>query len=122
MNNTHPIWRSAAMRDALTRHDSGSIVRLARRASDITLAELGEQVGYTAASLSRMERGKQPMRDVLLLQSLAALLDIPRTCSASRRDARERPRTDPAPLGWARILCSAMRETTRCDAENSWQP
>lgn len=77
MNNTHPIWRSAAMHDALARRDAGAITRLARRAADITLAELGQQVGYTAASLSRMERGKQPMRDVLLLQNLAACLGIP---------------------------------------------
>lgn len=78
MDNTHPIWRSVAMRDALARRDAGAIVRLARRAADITLAELGKRVGYTAASLSRMERGKQPMRDVLLLQNLATCLDIPR--------------------------------------------
>ncbi|TFE48078.1 XRE family transcriptional regulator [Streptomyces sp. ICN441] len=77
MDNAHPLWRSAAMRDALARRDAGAIVRLARRAADVTLAELGEQVGYTAASLSRMERGKQPMRDVMLLQNLAACLDIP---------------------------------------------
>ncbi|MFJ9698366.1 helix-turn-helix domain-containing protein [Streptomyces fradiae] len=77
MDSTHPIWRSAAMRDALTRRDAGAIVRLTRRAADITLAELGRQVGYTAASLSRMERGKQPLRDVLLLQRLADCLDIP---------------------------------------------
>ncbi|MDH2391877.1 helix-turn-helix transcriptional regulator [Streptomyces sp. HNM0663] len=60
-----------------TRRDAGAIVRLARRAADITLADLGKRVGYTAASLSRMERGKQPMRDVLLLRNLAACLDIP---------------------------------------------
>lgn len=77
MDRTHPIWRSSAMRAALARRDAGAIVRLARRAADITLADLGKQVGYTAASLSRMERGKQPMRDVLLLQHLAAYLDIP---------------------------------------------
>ncbi|MFJ3164361.1 helix-turn-helix domain-containing protein [Streptomyces kanasensis] len=77
MDNAHPLWCSAAMRDALARRDAGAIVRLARRAADVTLAELGEQVGYTAASLSRMERGKQPMRDVLLLRKLAACLDIP---------------------------------------------
>ncbi|MCB5908666.1 helix-turn-helix domain-containing protein [Streptomyces pinistramenti] len=65
------------MRDARARRDAGAIVRLVRRAADITLAELGKQVGYTAASLSRMERGKQPLRDVLLLQQLAACLDIP---------------------------------------------
>lgn len=77
MDNTHPLWRSAAMAEALGRGDVGAIVRLARRAADITLDEVGRQVGYTAASLSRMERGKQPMRDVLLLQNLAACLDIP---------------------------------------------
>lgn len=77
MDGTHPIWRSAAMRNALAHRDAGAIVRLVRRAADITLTELGSQVGYTAASLSRMERGKQPMRDVLLLQQLAACLEIP---------------------------------------------
>ncbi|MGX4689122.1 helix-turn-helix domain-containing protein [Streptomyces sp. JNUCC 63] len=77
MDSIHPIWRSAAMCDALARRDAGAIVRLARRAADITLADLGKRVGYTAASLSRMERGKQPMRDVLLLQRLADCLDIP---------------------------------------------
>ncbi|MFV2118653.1 helix-turn-helix domain-containing protein [Streptomyces sp. Act-28] len=77
MDNTHAIWRSAAMRDALARRDAGAIVRLTRRAADITLAELGRKVGYTAASLSRMERGKQPLRDVLLLRKLADCLDIP---------------------------------------------
>ncbi|MCG0288059.1 helix-turn-helix domain-containing protein [Streptomyces sp. PSAA01] len=77
MDSTHSIWRSVAMRDALVRRDAGAIVRLARRASDITLAQLGAAVGYTAASLSRMERGKQPMRDVQLLRQVAEYLDIP---------------------------------------------
>lgn len=76
MDSTHQIWQSAAMNEALARGDAGAIVRLARRAADITLAELGRQVGYTAASLSRMERGKQPMRDVVLLRKLASCLNI----------------------------------------------
>ncbi|MEU5101735.1 MULTISPECIES: helix-turn-helix transcriptional regulator [unclassified Streptomyces] len=77
MDGTHPIWRSVAMRDALARRDAGAIVRLARRAADVTLAQLGAAVGYTAASLSRMERGIQPMRDVQLLRQVAEYLDIP---------------------------------------------
>ncbi|MFD4831908.1 helix-turn-helix domain-containing protein [Streptomyces uncialis] len=77
MDATRHLWHSAAFRDALDRRDPGAIVRLARRASNITLAELGAAVGYTAASLSRMERGKQPMRDVLLLGQIAEYLDIP---------------------------------------------
>jgi transcriptional regulator with XRE-family HTH domain len=77
VNGTHPIWRSSPMQDAIARGDPGAIVRLARRAADFTQAELGATVGYTAASISRMERGKQPMRDVLLLRQVATALDIP---------------------------------------------
>lgn len=77
LDAAHPIWRSLPMRDAIARHDPGAIVRLARRAAELTQAELGRTVGYTAASLSRMERGKQPMRDVVLLQRVGEALGIP---------------------------------------------
>ncbi|MCW2874996.1 helix-turn-helix domain-containing protein [Actinacidiphila oryziradicis] len=77
MGGAHPIWRSAPMQDAIARGDPGAIVRLARRAADLTQADLGAAVGYTAASISLMERGKQPMRDVRLLQRAATALDIP---------------------------------------------
>lgn len=73
----YPIWASLPMREAITRGDPGAIVRLARRAAELTQAELGAAVNYTAASISRMERGKQPMRDVVLLQRVAAALSIP---------------------------------------------
>uniref|UniRef100_UPI003F49297B helix-turn-helix domain-containing protein n=1 Tax=Streptomyces sp. CA-136453 TaxID=3240050 RepID=UPI003F49297B len=65
------------MQDAVARGKAGAIVRLARRAADLTQSELGQEVGYTAASISRMERGKQPMRDVVLLQRVATVLGIP---------------------------------------------
>ncbi|MFD8592425.1 helix-turn-helix domain-containing protein [Streptomyces sp. NPDC059637] len=65
------------MQDAIARADPGAVVRLARRAADLTQAELGRAVDYTAASISRMERGLQPMRDVVLLRRVAAALDIP---------------------------------------------
>jgi transcriptional regulator with XRE-family HTH domain len=77
VDGTHPIWHSTPMHDALARHDVGCVVRLARRAADVTLTDLGQAVGYTAASLSRMERGRQPMRDVVLLQRIAEVLEIP---------------------------------------------
>ncbi|MFE0686099.1 helix-turn-helix domain-containing protein [Streptomyces sp. NPDC058961] len=77
MDAAHPIWRSVPMQDAVACSETGVIVRLARRAADLTLAELGRQVGYTAASISRMERGKQPMRDVVLLRRVATILGIP---------------------------------------------
>ncbi|GHJ36672.1 helix-turn-helix transcriptional regulator [Streptomyces sp. TS71-3] len=77
MDPAHPLWRSSAMQDAVARHDPGAIVRLVRRAENLTLNDLGVTVGYTAASLSRMGRGLQPMRDMELLQRLAAHLGIP---------------------------------------------
>ncbi|GAA2127572.1 helix-turn-helix domain-containing protein [Streptomyces synnematoformans] len=77
LDSSHPLWHTPAMRDALARRDAGAIVRLARRAADVTLTDLGQAVGYTAASLSRMERGQQPMRDIDLLTRIAGLLGIP---------------------------------------------
>ncbi|WP_455353535.1 helix-turn-helix domain-containing protein [Streptomyces sp. SYSU K217416] len=95
MHAAHPIWRSAPMQDAIAHRDAGAIVRLVRRAADLTQTELGTAVGYTAASISRMERGKQPMRDVVLLGRLATALDIPPHLLglASRHD-RARPRSN----------------------------
>ncbi|MHA4820161.1 helix-turn-helix domain-containing protein [Streptomyces aculeolatus] len=77
LDSSHPLWHTPAMRDALAHRNAGAIVRLARRAADITLTDLGQVVGYTAASLSRMERGQQPMRDIELLTRIADILGIP---------------------------------------------
>lgn len=70
MADAHPLSRAAA-------EEMGAVIRRARRMADVTLAELGASVGYSAASLSRMERGKQPVRDIVLLQRVAAALSIP---------------------------------------------
>ncbi|MEV4975038.1 helix-turn-helix domain-containing protein [Streptomyces scopuliridis] len=78
LHDTHPIWTTPEMRDAIAQGDPGAVVRLARRAAELTQAQLGAATGYTAASISRMERGKQPMRDMLLLQRIADALNIPR--------------------------------------------
>ncbi|MGW6310012.1 helix-turn-helix domain-containing protein [Streptomyces niveus] len=77
LHDTHPIWTTPEMRDAIASGSPGAIVRLARRAAELTQAELGAATGYTAASISRMERGKQPMRDMVLLTRIAEVLNIP---------------------------------------------
>jgi len=53
------------------------VVRLARRAAGLTLAELGARCGYSASTLSRLERGKQPLRDIVVLAAIAEALRIP---------------------------------------------
>jgi transcriptional regulator with XRE-family HTH domain len=55
----------------------GKLVRTARRAQGLTLAQLGARTGYSAAQVSRYERGISRMADVAVLRRFAAALDIP---------------------------------------------
>jgi transcriptional regulator with XRE-family HTH domain len=56
---------------------AGQIVRSARKAANMTLAELGERCGYSAVQISRYERGLTRLTDITLLRTFAAVLDIP---------------------------------------------
>jgi transcriptional regulator with XRE-family HTH domain len=56
---------------------AGQIVRAARKAADMTLADLGARCGYSAAQISRYERGIARLTDITLLRALAAILQIP---------------------------------------------
>jgi transcriptional regulator with XRE-family HTH domain len=56
---------------------AGLIVRSARKAANMTLAELGERCGYSAAQVSRYERGLTRLTDITLLRTFAAVLNIP---------------------------------------------
>jgi transcriptional regulator with XRE-family HTH domain len=57
-------------------HHAGAIVRTARLAAGLTLADLGRRCGYSASQISRYERGIQPLTDITLLRSLAEALAI----------------------------------------------
>lgn len=84
-----PSWREA-----------GAIVRAARLAAGLTLADLGRQCGYSASQISRYERGVQPLTDVTLLRRFADLLAIPPetlglahpNCAHGSRHAEANPR------------------------------
>ena len=43
----------------------GEVVRMARVRSGLTLAELGNRTGYSAAQVSRYERGVTPLADLV---------------------------------------------------------
>ena len=58
-------------------HKAGAIVRAARLAAGLTLAELGQRCGYSASQVSRYERGIQPLTDITLLHRFAGALAIP---------------------------------------------
>jgi hypothetical protein len=53
------------------------VVRRARRTLGWTLTELGKRTGYSAAQVSRYERGVTPLTDIGVLRRFAAALSIP---------------------------------------------
>jgi transcriptional regulator with XRE-family HTH domain len=58
-------------------HHLGAIVRGARTAQRMTLAELGGRTGYSAAQVSRYERGIAPLTDIDVIIRFARALGIP---------------------------------------------
>jgi transcriptional regulator with XRE-family HTH domain len=60
-----------------SRSTAGTIVRTARVAQRMTLAELGRRTGYSAAQVSRLERGIASLSDVVVLRLFAEALAIP---------------------------------------------
>ncbi|MGW4408652.1 helix-turn-helix domain-containing protein [Nonomuraea sp. NPDC004702] len=70
--------------------DHGAIVRKARQAAGLTLAELGSRTGYSASQVSRYERGLAPLTDLLVLRRFAGAPNI------ARRPSVSRPRPPPA--------------------------
>jgi hypothetical protein len=55
----------------------GNVVRAARLRGGLTLAGLGTLTGYSAAQVSRYERGVTPLTDVAVLRRFARALAIP---------------------------------------------
>jgi transcriptional regulator with XRE-family HTH domain len=56
---------------------AGAVVRAARLQNGLTLAALGALTGYSAAQVSRYERGITPLADVVVLRRFARALAIP---------------------------------------------
>ncbi|HMH76898.1 MAG TPA: helix-turn-helix transcriptional regulator [Candidatus Udaeobacter sp.] len=71
------LWQSAALRKAASEGDTGTVIKLARRAKGLTQRQLGEAVGYSQPVISRIECGEHDAHDVRLLALLAGGLDIP---------------------------------------------
>ena len=59
MDSGHPV------RPVSTGREPGAIVRSARKAEGLTLAELGRRTGYSAAQVSRLERGIAPLQSMV---------------------------------------------------------
>ncbi|MCF3103181.1 helix-turn-helix transcriptional regulator [Streptomyces roseoverticillatus] len=56
--------------------DPGGLIRRTRKEQRLTLAQLGKLTGYSAAQVSRYERGVSLLRDVVVLRRFADALDL----------------------------------------------
>jgi transcriptional regulator with XRE-family HTH domain len=67
-----------ALQEPPAGYHPGTIVRATRKARGLTLAELGKSTGYSAALVSRYERGITPLTAIAVLRRFASALSIPR--------------------------------------------
>ncbi|MCW5252278.1 helix-turn-helix domain-containing protein [Streptomyces sp. SHP 1-2] len=94
-----PLWNSAKVRELVARRQPGGLVRLGREHRGWTLAGLGEHLGCSAATVSRMERRTQ-VTDLTLIHLAASAVGVPRHVLVSSL-------VPPAPSGQASTRVSA---------------
>jgi transcriptional regulator with XRE-family HTH domain len=106
---TNPIWHCHPVRAALDSGDLGAIIRSVREAHHLTLAQLGARCGYSSSTVSRLETGRQPLRDVRVLRSLAEALAIPAHL-LGLADTSTRNVANPRPAASLRIILRTDEE------------
>ena len=77
MDTTDPIWRTPAIQEAAGAGRVGALIRMTRTARQLSLAQAGELVGYSASTLSRIETGQRKLTDISQLRRFANVLGIP---------------------------------------------
>ncbi|WP_229853064.1 helix-turn-helix domain-containing protein [Streptomyces albospinus] len=99
--------------------NSGELVRLARKEEGLTLAQLGELTGYSAAQVSRYERGISPLTDVTVLRRFADALGIPPQVLGltPQRDIRHGQVIGPT-TAYPRLPAPRVASTAREDGED----
>lgn len=71
------VLATPAARAAVMAGDRGTVIRLAREALGMRQSDLGQRLGYSQSTISRVESGKHHANDMSLLSSAARLLGIP---------------------------------------------
>jgi len=110
MDATRAIWHTDEVRVAVQSGDLGAIVRTIRRANHFTLADLAQRSGYSTSTLSRLERGKQPLADVRVLRILAEALRIPPNL-LGLADTPQRSVQAPRPVARVGVILAPDEET-----------
>lgn len=85
-------WSGSAILSAARHGDIGLVIRLVRKATGLTQAELGAACGYSQPVVSRIERGQRHAYDIRVLQQIAQVLDLPpQLLGLAESDAPELP-------------------------------
>lgn len=85
----------------------GELIRRKRKAQGLTLAQLGKLAGFSAAQVSRYERGVSALTDVVVLHRFADALGIaPQALGLTSRPVRNGHAS--APAGYPRIPTSRV--------------
>ncbi|MEO6090201.1 MAG: helix-turn-helix transcriptional regulator [Umezawaea sp.] len=103
MTATKGIWRTEAVVAAVATGVTGTIARALREANGLTLADVAARCGYSISALSRMETGRQPLRDVETLRKIVDALGVPAFLLGL---AEHRPGTMPMTALVARVEAS----------------
>jgi len=74
---TEAWWESPAVLTAVREGDTGTVIRLARRAEGATQRQTGDACGYSQSEISRIENGRACVNDIRTLDRLSRQLDIP---------------------------------------------
>ncbi|WP_217246980.1 helix-turn-helix domain-containing protein [Streptomyces sp. AC602_WCS936] len=89
-----PLWNSTTARQLSEQRRPGALIRLGREHRSWTLADLGERIGCSAATLSRLERRARVI-DLGLVHLAAAEVGVPRHILMTSLA----PPSTPAPAG-----------------------
>jgi transcriptional regulator with XRE-family HTH domain len=77
MDTLDPVWRSGTVRALIADHDVGGLIRFGRELRGWRQVDLGRQIGYSAATISRLERNRRATTDLRALGQLCECLGIP---------------------------------------------
>jgi transcriptional regulator with XRE-family HTH domain len=72
-----PLWQSAQVQALIAARDIGGIIRFARQARGWRQADLGAATGYSASTISRLEKGRGTAADFSKLQRVTEKVGIP---------------------------------------------
>lgn len=85
----------------------------------MTLAQLGDLTGYSAAQISRLERGRSPMTDVAVLRRFAHALDIPPQDLGLAAARTERPPRTATTVSYPRLAAPTVEIPGHEDGEDA---